>query len=110
MSKQLERLLIERNSKFNNPRKKVVFERRLRYNDNTGEIIDWCHVTSDTPPWDEPYIIIQDDTLVYPIRQRVEQGIIVDIDTAIYIFWNSIPAVTLENNPYFCERELECKQ
>ena len=97
MSKQLEQLLIERNS---DPVKKVAIERRLRYNDSTGKIIDWSHVNATTV-WDEPYLVIQDDTLVYPIRQKVEQGVIVDVDTTIYVYWRSAPAVTLENNPYF---------
>tara|TARA_B110000211_G_C13714360_1_gene393178 strand:- start:247 stop:570 length:324 start_codon:yes stop_codon:yes gene_type:complete len=97
MSKQLEQLLIERNS---DPVKKVAIERRLRYNDSTGKIIDWSHVNATTV-WDEPYLVIQDDTLVYPIRQKVEQGVIVDVDTTIYVYWRSTPAVTLENNPYF---------
>ena len=103
MSTELERALI--NSKSGSTRKKIVNERRLRYNTDTGEIIDWCHVDRETA-WTDPYIVISDDTLVYPIRQRVKDGKIVDIDTAIHVYWQSTPAKIIKNNPYFCEREL----
>ena len=101
MSKELEQALINITK-----RKKVVNERRLRYNSDTGEVIDYCHV-DQTIEWNEPYILIHDDQLVYPIRQRVQDGKLADIDTAIHVYWQETPAETLNNNPYFCERELE---
>jgi hypothetical protein len=104
MSIELEQALINTTK-----RKKVVNERRLRYNSDTGEVIDYCHVDK-TDVWGEPYIIIQDDTQVYPIRQRVREGKLVDIDTAIHVYWQATPAETIINNPYFCKRELEWKQ
>ena len=109
MSTELERALLNHTSRFTNARKKIEIERRLRYNNDTGEIIDYCHVDK-TNVWDEPYIIIQDDTQVYPIRQRVREGKLVDIDTAVHVYWQATPAETISNNPYFCKRELEWKQ
>lgn len=100
MSTELEQAL------RNAPRKRIEIERRLRYNIDTGEIIDWCHVNKDET-WPDPYIVIQDETLVYPVRQRVRDGKIVDIDTAIHVYWQATPALTLENNPYFCIKELD---
>ena len=104
MSTELERALLNHNSRFT--RKKVVIERRLRYNNDTGEIIDWCHVDKETE-WTDSYIIISDDTLIYPLRQRVRDEKIVDIDTAIHVYWQETPAETLDNNPYFCVKELD---
>ena len=104
MSTELKRALLNHNSRFT--RKKVVIERRLRYNTDTGEIIDWCHVDKETK-WSDSYIIISDDTLIYPLRQRVRDEKIVDIDTAIHVYWQATPAKTLDNNPYFCGKELD---
>ena len=104
MSTELERALLNYNSRFT--RKKVVVERRLRYNTDTGEIIDWCHVDKTTE-WTEPYIIIDNETNVYPIRQRIKDGKLTDIDTAIHVYWQATPAETLDNNPYFCVKELD---
>ena len=87
------------------PRRKIELEVRLRYNNDTGEIIDWRHVDR-TEDWQEPYIVISDDTQVHPLRQRVKAGKIVDIDTSIHVYWQATPAETIRTNPYFCKREL----
>ena len=102
MSTELEQLIAKKLQK----RTKIELEVRLRYNKETGEIINWCHVDK-TDVWEEPYIIIQDDTQVYPIRQRVREGKLVDIDTAIHVYWQVTPAITLKNNPYFCIKEIQ---
>ena len=56
---------------------------------------------------DRPYIIIDNETNVYPIRQRIKDGKLTDIDTAIHVYWQETQAETLDNNPYFCVKELD---
>jgi hypothetical protein len=102
MSTELKKLIVE----LLGNRTKVELEVRLRYNKETGEIINYCHVNK-AEHWTEDYIVISEDTLVYPIRQRVQDGKIVDIDTAVHVYWQAKPAITLKNNPYFCIKEIE---
>ena len=102
MSTELEQLIAKKLQK----RTKIELEVRLRYNKETGEIINWCHVNK-AEHWTEDYIVISEDTLVYPVRQRVQDGKIVDIDTAIHVYWQVTPAITLKNNPYFCIKEIQ---
>jgi len=102
MSTELKKLIVE----LLGNRTKVELEVRLRYNKETGEIINYCHVNK-AEHWTEDYIVISEDTLVYPIRQRVQDGKIVDIDTAVHVYWQATPAITLKNNPYFCIKEIE---
>ena len=85
-------------------------ERRLKYNIETGEYriedADTVHVDE---VWDENYMVISQDTaLPSPVIHRIIDGKITWIDTSISTFWHETPqAEVLENNPYFCIRELE---
>ena len=85
------------------PRKKVAREYRLRYNIDTGEfnLEDRVFVPVNDI-WDEHYIVVNEDTLLYPGRQRIKNGKIVEIDTSIHVYWRVTPADTLHNNPYYC--------
>lgn len=83
-------------------------ERRLPYNEDTGEFImgEASTVTSDTV-WDVPYIVIDKSYSVSDVNHRVHHGVVVRIETANHNYWTSTPAETLEDNPFFCIKEIE---
>jgi len=106
MSTEFEKALLELNSKFHNPRRKVELEVRLRYNKDTGEPLDKQHVNK-LEVWEDAYIVVDDETEIRPASQRVIDGKLVKIDTATHVYWEATPAETLNNNPYFCIRETD---
>lgn len=106
MSTDLEQALRNFNSNFHNPRKKIELEVRLSYNKDTGQIITKQHVNK-LEVWEDAYIVIDDETEIRPARQRVIDGKLVEIDTAIHVYWQATPAEIINNNPYFCKREID---
>ena len=85
------------------PREKIAREYRLRYNIDTGEFnLEDREQVPVNDIWDEHYIVVNEDTLLYPGRQRIKNGKIVEIDTSIHVYWRATPADTLHNNPYYC--------
>jgi len=102
MSTELEQALLN----LNNPRKKIELEVRLRYNKDTGEVIDKQHVNK-LEAWEDAYIVIADETEIRPDKMRVVDGKLVKIDTSIHVYWTATPAEIANNNPYFCKREID---
>jgi len=87
---------------------KIALERRLPYNEDTGEF-DTSRadtVTVDTI-WTEPYIIIDKSFHASSVNHRIIDGKLAKIETAQNIYWKKTPAQTLENNPFFCIKELD---
>ena len=84
-------------------------ERRLKYNVETGEYkIEDANTVPVNEVWEEDYIIISQDTALHnTIDHRIIDGKITWIDTSVQTHWQDPPpALVLENNPYFCIREL----
>lgn len=93
--------------KFNDT---IPIERRLKYNIETGEYrIEDANTVPVDEVWDENYMIISQDTdLPSPVIHRIIDGKVTWIDTSTGSTWhNAPPADVLENNPYFCIKELE---
>jgi len=88
---------------------KVESEYRLKYNTETGEYRteDACTVPVEEV-WDEDYVVLPYGApLRSPVDHRVIDGKITWIDTSISTFWDETPeADILENNPYFCIKEI----
>ena len=93
--------------KFNDT---IPIERRLKYNIETGEYRteDACTVPVEEV-WEEDYIVLPYGApLRSPVDHRVIDGKITWIDTSISTFWDETPeAEVLENNPYFCIKEID---
>ena len=87
---------------------KIDTERRLPYNIDTGKfsIGDADTVTIDTV-WDHPYIIIDKNCSISAVNNRIIDGNITKIDTAMNVYWSATPAEIQENNPFFCKREID---
>lgn len=86
---------------------KIAVERRLPYNKDTGKF-DTSRadtVTVDTT-WTEPYVIIDKNFNASSVDHRIIDGKLVKIETAQNIYWKKTPAQTLENNPFFCIKEI----
>jgi len=89
---------------------KIETEFRLKYNTETGEYrTEDADTVRVEDVWDEAYVILPKGTvLLSPVDHRIIDGKITWIDTSISTFWHETPqAEVLENNPYFCIRELE---
>ena len=88
---------------------KVESEYRLKYNTETGEYRteDACTVPVEEV-WEEDYVVLPYGApLRSPVDHRVIDGKITWIDTSISTFWDETPeADILENNPYFCIKEI----
>ena len=88
---------------------KVESEYRLKYNTETGEYRteDACTVPVEEV-WEEDYVVLPFGApLRSPVDHRVIDGKITWIDTSISTFWDETPeAEVLENNPYFCIKEI----
>lgn len=106
MSTELEKALLS----FASTRKKIEVEVRVRYNTETGEIIDHSSINKEEK-WEDPYIVIDKNYIVHPKLDYVKDGKIKRRkNEGIAIYWQSTPAETLNNNPWFCKRQLEWKQ
>ena len=87
---------------------KIETERRLPYNIDTGEF-----KMGDAEPvdigtaWEQPYIIIDKEFSVNELTHRIVKGEIVKFNDAIHVYWSETPAVTQENNPFFCKKEID---
>ena len=83
------------------PREKIAREYRLRYNIDTGEFnLEDRVLVPVNDIWDEHYIVVSEDTLLYPGRQRIKNGKIVEIDTSIHVYWRATPADTFMLSVY----------
>lgn len=89
---------------------KVETEYRLKYNTETGEYRteDACTVPVEEV-WEEDYVVLPYGAPLHsPENHRVIDGKITWIDTSISTFWDETPeAEVLENNPYFCIKEID---
>ena len=89
---------------------KVESEYRLKYNTETGEYRteDACTVPVEEV-WEEDYVVLPYGApLRSPVDHRVIDGKITWIDTSISTFLEETPeAEVLENNPYFCIKEID---
>ena len=56
--------------------------------------------------WDKD-IVIDKSYSVSDVNHRVHDGVVVRIETANHNYWTSTPAETLEDNPFFCIKEIE---
>ena len=88
---------------------RIPIERRLKYNIETGEYRteDACTVPVEEV-WEEDYIVLPYGAPLHsPKDHRIIDGKITWIDTSISTFWDETPeADILENNPYFCIKEI----
>ena len=87
---------------------KIESERRLPYNIDTGEFKMSDAETVDVgTAWEKPFIVIDKKFSVNEVTHRIVKGEIVKFNDASHVYWNETPAVTQENNPFFCEKEIE---
>ena len=88
---------------------KIETEYRLKYKTETGEYRteDACTVPVEEV-WEEDYIVLPYGAPLHsPKDHRIIDGKITWIDTSISTFWDETPeADILENNPYFCIKEI----